>query len=193
MAQIVRTNVKDFDSIANGVATIHLDSWESFCELVSDTLRTGLGDSSVQDWVFRGHTSDDYRLVASLDRYRLDLAPEVRLALYRDTLRLLRESGILGDLRIAEDAVLGGILQHYGAPTRLLDWTRSPYVAAYFAFMEHASWNETESIESCAIWALHRKSSLWEAQQGVVLLRGDYSSNDRARAATRLFYSQYDS
>jgi hypothetical protein len=32
-----------------------------------------------------------------------------------------------------------GLMQQYGAPTRFLDWTLSPYVAAYFAAQQHTA------------------------------------------------------
>lgn len=40
------------------------------------------------------------------------------------------------------------LMQHYGATTRFLDFTYSPYVAAYFAF-EHS-----ESNSQVAVWAI---------------------------------------
>jgi FRG domain len=42
-------------------------------------------------------------------------------------------------------------MQHHGAPTRFLDWTKSPYVAAYFAFEEKAQREENHS----AVWAIN--------------------------------------
>jgi hypothetical protein len=58
------------------------------------------------------------------------------------------------------------LMQHYGAPTRLLDWTRSPYVAFYFAL-------QGDSESEAALWAIdlewfeHRSNELLNEHQSL--------------------------
>ena len=59
------------------------------------------------------------------------------------------------------------LMRHYGAPTRLLDWTRSPYVAAFFALAD------AKEQQTSAIWAIDAKALRAEAiwilsQYGIV-------------------------
>ena len=114
--------------------------------------------SDTQQYVFRGHASTTWDLVPSLHR--------TLAGVRNDGEKVLRETSMIRTFRrharsllqYSEisyfDRILDGIvlMQHYRAPTRLLDWTVSPWVACYFAAFADPRWEDHDA----AVWAFNR-------------------------------------
>lgn len=120
------------------------------------------------NWVFRGEAKSGWRLQTSLERAciaiygSLDKAEVVEQSLLREFQRRLHHYS--SHVPPFQDYLQWfSLMQHYGAPTRLLDWTYSRYIAAYFALE-----NATEEDEACVIWAIN---SNWVNEQGAEILR----------------------
>ena len=110
-----------------------------------------LADLRGKRWLSRGQSCRYGGLVPSIDRdgrktlTRLDklMLERKSIDLFRSIARFFAGQGEQGALTSDVFALM--VLRHYGVPTRLLDWSRSPYVAAFFA----AQRNETKDGE---IW-----------------------------------------
>lgn len=122
------------------------------------------------EYWFRGHTRQkDWPLVASVHRY-FDAATERQLALRFQVGAVGRSGHCPPGNDFGSWLVL---MQHYGLPTRLLDWTRSLVVAAYFAVVHEPA------EEDAAIWLLapEQLNRLAPAPvEGICLLNGEAAS-----------------
>lgn len=102
----------------------------SFNDLLSRLLGTGADECySCGFSVFRGDTDPSYGLVPSVGRNSETLGRE--LEIFEDYLRYAASHGEdVGSLDHYDQLASA---QHNGVPTRLLDWSLSPLIAAYFA------------------------------------------------------------
>jgi len=96
-----------------------------------------LFNSFPNNFIYRGHANANWKLESSLERvvgakWCTDEArrfEDYSLDQFKAKFHLYDHENIMPDSKLAWLAVM----QHYGVPTRLLDFTDSPYVALYFA------------------------------------------------------------
>ena len=103
-------------------------------------------------WIYRGQRDSRERLKTTLERAceNYGLLPEDAKRIEERSLREFQRKYHHYSQHIPDsDNTLEwlSLMRHYGAPTRLLDFTYSFYVAAYFAL--------EEAKRDCAVWAIN--------------------------------------
>jgi FRG domain len=122
---------------------LNFENWNSLKEFF------GTLDS---DWCFRGQSDFNWRLNSSMDRVEITVnqldnyKKEFEGHMIRD---FKRNSQFYSDKQylVETDFQIIAYMQHYGAPTRLLDFTESPYVASFFAI--------DNSKEFCSVYVIN--------------------------------------
>ncbi|MBZ9880888.1 FRG domain-containing protein [Mesorhizobium sp. CA10] len=108
-----------------------------------DALRADQNKDAGSVW-FRGHAEAEWKLIPGLLRSTAETSETTLLNRFRQSAAMLAER------RPENSFDWTFLMQHYGVPTRLLDWSESPLVSLYFAVEDFHLRPNTDA----AVWCL---------------------------------------
>lgn len=116
-----------------------IESWKEFNDILEEI--PAYKDAINSHWVYRGQSKSDWGLtpilVRTLTRYKYpkDEALGLEAYLIHEFKKLHKQytNITIPKYETHEIMVWLAVMQHYSCPTRLLDWSDSPFVGLYFA------------------------------------------------------------
>lgn len=99
------------------------------------------------DSIFRGQSNHEWEIESTLSRNSKNIQhitdiENYQMAIFKQSMLGITEI----DLNKVDENILWSIGQHYGLFTPLIDWTKSPYIALFFALQDNNQKNEKGSI-----------------------------------------------
>lgn len=155
-----------------------IKSWSDFVAVVHAW-------DGFRNWAFRGQAEADWSLSSSLSRH-IEVSGVCRKAWPNQESRIRRIFERKCHLHVTDppkdELEWLALMQHHGSPTRLLDFTWSPYVAAFFA-LERAT-------KPAAVWAINLPL-LWKSRAPGDILPGAVDPRDRETFEKRYLPNRY--
>src|SRR5437763_11891462 len=124
---------------------VRVESWDAFLKAITSP--------PYAHWAFRGERDERWPLYSSLSRYlqNFHVAPAAWAEQESRILRIFKRKAhqfLEKPPALDDDFHWLALMQHHGAPTRLIDFTWSPYVAAFFAL--------ERPLGDGVLWAMHQ-------------------------------------
>ena len=142
------------------ITTNEVAGWETSRLTSIKEILDILANLRTEPWIVRGQSKCFGTLFPKIDRtpFNQIINRTQKIKLERRSIELFQsESNLVGShevrLNLNYDMNTLMVLQHYDVPTRLLDWSLNPYVAAYFSI------NENENCDG-EIWSFEDKKYL---------------------------------
>ena len=100
-------------------------------------------------YLYRGMPNSEYKMVTSLSRYCKDKQQKLEPAILNNFAKYAVREDPTVEQNVWYRMITG---QHYGLPTRLLDWSHSSLVALHYAMTE----DDLEEMDAhdCAVWRI---------------------------------------